>query len=69
MENMAELERMALNAADVACPDSADEPSREQVLRWRQLFRYSESEAVDRIKEQRSDVARARVSNAHWDLV
>ena len=58
---------MAVNATDECDVDL--EPSEEEITRWQTLFAHSYSEAVEQIKDQKSDYSRYRVSNDHWDLV
>ena len=58
---------MAVNATDDC--DSELEPSEEQITSWQRLFGYSYPQAVEQIKNQKSDYSRYRVSNHHWDLV
>ena len=67
MDLFEELESMAVNITDDC--DAELEPSEEEITRWQQLFAYSETEAIDQIKSQKSDYSRSRVSNDHWDLV
>lgn len=67
MDIFEELESMAVNAADDC--DVESEPSEAEIQRWQTLFAYSYSEAVEQIKNQKSDYSRYRVSNDHWDLV
>lgn len=58
---------MATNARNEDEEDS--EPSEEEILRWQTLFAYSYAEAIEQIKNHRSDFARYRLSDEHWDLV
>lgn len=67
MDPNAELERLATNVAGNC--DENFEPSAEEVARWQQKFGYSQFEAIRQIKAQKSDYARFRVSDNHWDLV
>ena len=67
MDLVAELESMATNAAEDC--DIEFEPSDEEIQRWRALFAYSYSEAVEQIKSQKGDYSRCRISDEHWDLV
>ena len=67
MDLFEELESMAVNKADDY--DAEFEPSEDEIQRWQTLFAYSYSEAVEQIKNQKSDYSRYRVSTDHWDLV
>lgn len=67
MDIFEELENMAINAAND--DDEEFEPSEEEILRWQALFAYSYAEAVEQIKNQRSDYTRYRVSDEHWALI
>lgn len=67
MDLSEELESMAVNAADECNVEF--EPSEGEITRWQTLFAYQYSEAVEQIKNQKSDYARYRVSNDHWNLV
>lgn len=67
MDLFAELESMAVSAAEDC--DVEYEPAEEGVTIWQTLFTYSYSEAVEQIKNQKSDYSRYRVSNDHWNLV
>jgi len=67
MDLFEELESMAVNAADDC--DGEFQPSKEEITRWQTVFSYSYSEAIEQIKNQKSDYSRYRVSNDHWDLV
>ena len=69
MDPFEELERMALNAIDDASRGKEEEPSHDQIANWQRLFHYSYSDAIDRIQQHRSDLARMRVSDEHWGLV
>ena len=69
MDPFEELERMALNAIDDASMSKEEEPSHDQIANWQRLFHYSYSDAIDRIQQHRSDLARMRVSDEHWGLV
>jgi len=64
-----ELERMALNAVADSSLASDAEPSHDEVARGERLFYYSDADAADLIKQHRSDIARARVTDKHWDLI
>lgn len=67
MDLFEELESMAVNATDDY--DFELEPCEDEVTRWQRLFKYSRTEAVEQIKNQKTDYSRYRVSNDHWDLV
>ena len=69
MDPFEELERMALNATEDSLTSTTEEPSPTEIARWQLLFQYSYSDAADRIKQHRSDLARTRVSDEHWSLV
>ncbi|KAL8873937.1 MAG: hypothetical protein Q9174_000656 [Haloplaca sp. 1 TL-2023] len=57
-------------AANVADNDDLEfEPSDETVERWQYLFSYTKSEAIQRIKDQKSDVYRHRLSDDTWELL
>lgn len=58
-----ELDGMAVNAADDCGVEF--EPSEEDVMRWKTLFAYSYAETFEKIKNQKSDYSRERVSNDH----
>lgn len=45
------------------------EPSRDEVIRWQNLFKYTYDEARKHIEEQKNDFARNRVSDEHWMMV
>jgi len=62
-----ELENMAINAVDEC--DTGLEPSEIEITRWQNLFAYTPSEAVEKIKKQWCDYSRNRVSDGHWELV
>ena len=67
MDLFEELESMAVNAADDH--DVEIEPSEEEITRWQTLFAYSYPEAVEQIKNRKSDYSRIRVSDDHWNTV
>ncbi len=67
MDLFEELENMAINAVDEC--DTGLEPSEIEITRWQNLFAYTPSEAVEKIKKQRCDYSRNRVSDGHWELV
>ena len=67
MDLFEELESMAVNAADDY--DVEMEPSEREITRWQALFAYSYPEAVEQIKNQKSDYSRIRVSDDHWNTV
>ncbi|MCJ1248252.1 hypothetical protein MMC30_005469 [Trapelia coarctata] len=66
MDPFEELERMALNAVAEYTLTSDAEPSHDEIERWQRLFRYSYSDAADQL---RCNLARARITDEHWDLV
>jgi len=66
-----ELEALAGNAFN---PDDSNtgaypEPIATTMARWRKLFNLSEDEVIDRIMENRNNLTRTRISDAHWDTV
>ena len=68
-EGWNEAERMAqaLMAADAQVAD--EYPSPETIFKWKRLFGYTHMEAVNLISQQRADLTRERITDAHWDLV
>jgi len=66
MDLCAELESMALNAADDY--DEEVNPSEEEITRWQILFGYSYSQAVEHIRAQKRDFTSCKVSSDHWSL-
>jgi len=63
-----ELEALAGNAFD---PDdhgneTKPEPMSTTMARWQKLFGISQDEAIDRIVENRNNLTRTRISDAHW---
>ena len=67
VDPLEELEGIAVNAADDC--DMGNEPSEEEIERWQALFAYSYPEAVEQIKNHKSEYSCCEVSNDHWDLV
>ena len=67
MDLFEELESIAVDTADDS--DALTEPSEQELMTWRTLFGYPYPEAVQHIKEQRSDLGRRKVSTHQWDLV
>ncbi|KAL8652335.1 MAG: hypothetical protein Q9226_004317 [Calogaya cf. arnoldii] len=59
----------ALEELAGASSTSYDEPTREEIDRWCNLFGYVESEAPDVIKEFRLDLNRRRLTNDQWDTI
>ena len=66
MDILAELECMAATAT---LDDQGFETSQEEVARWQNLFKYTDSEARQHIEAQRNDYARNRISDEHWTMV
>lgn len=69
MDVFEELEQMALNAAEDAHDEMNDTPSAADISRWQALFHYTYADAVDFIKQHRSNYSRIRVSADHWEMV
>lgn len=73
MEFSDELETMVINVADDTSFDRQIESSAaispETVERWQRLFGFTANEAIDRINNHRSNIARVRVSDQHWEIV
>ncbi|KAI9669084.1 MAG: hypothetical protein M1831_000676 [Alyxoria varia] len=67
MDFLTELENMASTAQ--VCIAEEEEPSTPTIEKWQNLFSYTADEAVSKIKAQRADVNRLRVSDDHWELV
>ena len=55
MDLFEELENVATNAT--GHQDADDEPTEQEISRWQTLFGYSFSEAVTRLKSQKSDLS------------
>ena len=68
MDLFEELESMAVNALNDNY-DVESEPSEDEIVRWQNLFAYSYPEAIEQVKNQKSDYSRHRISNDHWDIV
>lgn len=66
MELIVELEHMAGNATAFL---EDNEPSLGEIRLWKNLFGYSDDQAVNAIKEQRQDITRARVSDELWEEI
>ena len=66
MDLLAELETMAINAAD---HHDDFEPSESEILQWQKLFSYTYSEAVERIRARFDDYARSRISDDQWAAI
>lgn len=63
------LNLMAHNATtDTTSSVQEEPPSSSQILRFRRLFHYSHSDAIEQIKQHRNDLFRPRVSDEHWDM-
>lgn len=66
MDVFPELESMANNVID---SDEVDVVAQADVERWHTLFGFSFIEAVNHIKQHRSDITRTRVSDELWELL
>lgn len=70
MDPFLALAQMAENALTSNDAETAlDGLSNDVIQRWQRLFEYSHAEAVERIKEHRSDLSRRRISDEYWSHV
>jgi hypothetical protein len=69
MDLLTELEHMVINVVDESDAELELELSDDMITRRKQLFCYTHAEAIDRIKQNRDNFSRERVSDEHWEMV